>query len=241
MVPGADPGISLYVRNKRLSSMNSFTQDNVVLFVHGATYPAETGFDLQLDGTSWMDVLVRQGFDVYLVNIRGYGKSTRPPEMDRPPLQNKPVVNSDMAARDFAAAADWVRGRRLVPKLNVIGHSWGMVITGLYCSRQSEKVQRLVLYAPVWLRQTASLLTEEASWVRIGKSRSSRPASARRQAWSPVESRSRTIGSMHGRPPLSRPIRRAPGQIQNIFALPMELWKMAAITGTRASLFTTPR
>ena len=54
MVPGADPGISLYVRNKRLASMNSFTQDNVVLFVHGATYPAETGFDLQLDGISAM-------------------------------------------------------------------------------------------------------------------------------------------------------------------------------------------
>ena len=157
MVPGADHGISLYVRNKRLSSMNSFTPENVVLFVHGATYPAETGFDLQLDGISWMDVLARQGFDVYMVNIRGYGKSTRPPEMDRPALQNKPVVNSDMAARDFAAAADWVRARRSVPKINVVGHSWGTVITGLYTSRHSEKVQRLVLYAPVWLRQTASL------------------------------------------------------------------------------------
>ena len=160
MVPGADPGISLYVRNKRRASMNSFTQDNVVLFVHGATYPAETGFDLQLDGISWMDVLARQGFDVYLVNIRGYGKSTRPPEMDRPALQSKPVVNSDMAARDYAAAADWVRARRSVRKLNVIGHSWGTVITGLYTSRHSDKVQRLVLYAPVWSRQTNAALTD---------------------------------------------------------------------------------
>ena len=157
MVPGADPGIQLYVRNKRLSSMKSFTKDNVVLFVHGATYPSETGFDLRLDGLSWMDVLAQQGFDVYMVDIRGYGKSTRPSEMDRPASENKPIADTDTAARDYGAAADWVRQRRSIDKLNVLGHSWGTAITGLYTSRNSDKVNRLVLYAPVWLRKTASL------------------------------------------------------------------------------------
>jgi pimeloyl-ACP methyl ester carboxylesterase len=157
MVPGADPGVQLYVRNKRLPSMRSFSADNVVLFVHGATYPSETGFDLQLDGVSWMDVLARQGYDVYMLDVRGFGKSSRPAEMDQPAERNKPIVNSDTAARDYAAAADWVRARRGIAKLNVMGHSWGTVITGLYASRHTDKVQRLVLYAPVWLRQTASL------------------------------------------------------------------------------------
>lgn len=157
MVPGADAGIQLYVRNKRLSSMKSFTKDNVVLFVHGATYPSETGFDLRLDGLSWMDVLAQQGFDVYMVDIRGYGKSTRPAEMDRPAAENKPIADTDTAARDYAAAADWVRQRRSLDKINVLGHSWGTAITGLYTSRHADKVNRLVLYAPVWLRKTASL------------------------------------------------------------------------------------
>ena len=157
MVPGADPGVSLYVRNKRLPGLAKFTPENVLLFVHGATYPSETGFDLQLDGVSWMDVLARQGYDVYMVDIRGFGKSSRPAEMDQPAAQNKPIVNSDTAARDYAAAADWVRARRGVAKLNVLGHSWGTVITALYTTRHADKVQRLVLYAPVWLRQTASL------------------------------------------------------------------------------------
>lgn len=157
MVPGADPGIELYVRNKRLANMTSFTKDNVVLFVHGATYPSETGFDLRLDGLSWMDVLAQQGFDVYMVDIRGYGRSTRPPEMARPAAENKPIANTDTAARDYAAAADWVRQRRSLDKINVMGHSWGTAITGLYTSRHSDKVNRLVLYAPVWLRKTASL------------------------------------------------------------------------------------
>ncbi len=157
MVPGADAGIQLYVRNKRLSGMKSFTKDNVLLFVHGATYPSETGFDLRLDGLSWMDVLAQQGFDVYMVDIRGYGKSTRPAEMDRPAAENKPIADTDTAARDYAAAADWVRQRRSLDKINVMGHSWGTAITGLYTSRHSDKVNRLVLYAPVWLRKTASL------------------------------------------------------------------------------------
>lgn len=157
MVPGADAGIQLYVRNKRMSSLKSFTKDNVLLFVHGATYPSETGFDLRLDGLSWMDVLAQQGFDVYMVDIRGYGKSTRPAEMDRPAAENKPIADTDTAARDYAAAADWVRQRRSLDKINVMGHSWGTAITGLYTSRHSDKVNRLVLYAPVWLRKTASL------------------------------------------------------------------------------------
>jgi pimeloyl-ACP methyl ester carboxylesterase len=157
MIPGADPGVQLYVRNKRLPSTTSYNKDNVVLFVHGATYPAETGFDLRLDGVSWMDVLAMQGFDVYMVDIRGFGKSSRPAEMDQPAEKNKPIVDTDTAARDYAAAADWVRKRRSVPTLNVVGHSWGTAITALYTSRHSDLVTRLVLYAPVWLRKTASL------------------------------------------------------------------------------------
>jgi hypothetical protein len=94
MVPSGDAGINLYVRNKRLKSTTSFNKDNVVLFVHGATYPSETGFDLRLDGLSWMDVMAQQGYDVYMVDIRGYGKSTRPAIMDQPAADNKPFADS---------------------------------------------------------------------------------------------------------------------------------------------------
>lgn len=157
MVPSDEAGINLYVRNKRLPTTTSFNKDNVVLFVHGATYPSETGFDLRLDGLSWMDVLAQQGFDVYMVDVRGYGKSTRPAAMDQPAAQNKPIADTDIAARDYAAAADFVRKRRGVEKINVVGHSWGTAITALYTTRHADKVNRLVLYAPVWLRKTASL------------------------------------------------------------------------------------
>ncbi len=157
MIPAADPGLQLYVRNKRRDDLATFTPGNIVLFVHGATYPAETAFDLALEGESWMDYIAKRGYDVYLVDVRGYGKSSRPAQMDRPAADHPPIVNTDTAARDYGAAVDFILKRRGVPKLTVLGWSWGTAITALYTSRTNEKVNRLVLYAPVWLRQTKSL------------------------------------------------------------------------------------
>jgi len=51
MISGGDSGVLLYVRNKRPEGLPRFIPDNIVLFVHGATYPADTSFDLTLDGT----------------------------------------------------------------------------------------------------------------------------------------------------------------------------------------------
>src|SRR5919201_2510038 len=95
MVPAADPGISLYVRNKHSAAMKAFSAEKTLLYVHGATYPAETAFDLQLNGLSWMDYVAQRGYDVYLVDVRGYGRATRPPEMDRPAHEKALVVGHD--------------------------------------------------------------------------------------------------------------------------------------------------
>ncbi len=50
----SEPGIEIYVRNKRPAGMQKFSRDKTLIYVHGATYPAETAFDLPLDGVSWM-------------------------------------------------------------------------------------------------------------------------------------------------------------------------------------------
>jgi hypothetical protein len=56
MIPSSDPGIKLYVRNRHAEGMTSFSPDKTLLFIHGATYPAETSFDLPIDGASMMDL-----------------------------------------------------------------------------------------------------------------------------------------------------------------------------------------
>src|SRR6266403_5860523 len=112
MVPSVDSGIEIYVRNKRPADMTAFRPERTVLYVHGATYPASTSFDLPLDGFSWMDYLAARGYDVYLIDLRGYGKSTRPQEMSQDAQANPPIVRGETAVKDIGAAVDFIRKRR---------------------------------------------------------------------------------------------------------------------------------
>ena len=157
MVPAVDPGISLYVRNKHPQGVNKFPGEKILLFVHGATYPAETTFDLKLNGLSWMDYIAQHGYDVYLVDVRGYGKSTRPPEMDKPAADNEPIVRTETAVKDVGAAVDFILKRRGVSKIDLMGWSWGTSTMGWYTTQNNDKVNRLVLYAPQWTRDAPSL------------------------------------------------------------------------------------
>ncbi len=158
MVKSGDPGIEIYVRNKRPQDMTTFRPERTVLYVHGATYPSETAFDLKLDGISWMEYIASRGYDVWLLDLRGYGRSTRPKEMAEPPEANPPIVTGDVAVKDIGAAVDFILQRRNIPRLNLLGWSWGTTLMATYTTENASKVERLVLYAPVWIRQTASLV-----------------------------------------------------------------------------------
>jgi len=157
LVP-SDAGIEVFVRNKRPAGLTTFRAERTVLYVHGATYPASTSFDLKLDGLSWMDYIAARGYDVYLLDIRGYGKSTRPPEMAQDAKLSPPIVRGDVAVKDISAVVDFILARRNIPRVNLIGWSWGTVTMATYTTQNPGKVERLVLYAPGWVRQTASLV-----------------------------------------------------------------------------------
>ncbi len=151
------PGIQLYIRNKRPQEL-AVSADRILLYVHGATYPATTAFDLQLDGLSWMDYIAAHGWDVYLLDLRGYGKSTRPAEMDQPAKDNTPIVTTDVAIRDVSAAVQFILKRRNVSKVSLLGWSWGTSIMAAYTAANNDKVSKLALYAPLWLRNTPGLI-----------------------------------------------------------------------------------
>ncbi|HXQ50065.1 MAG TPA: alpha/beta fold hydrolase [Stellaceae bacterium] len=152
MIPSGDAGIELFVRNKRPADAARLSPERILLYVHGTTQAAETTFDLALDGMSWMDYLAERGWDVYLVDLRGYGRSIRPPEMREPPMAHPPIVTTEVALRDFGAAVAFVRRRRDVARISILGWSWGTVIVGAYAARHGAEVAKLVQFAPVWLR-----------------------------------------------------------------------------------------
>src|SRR5471030_840576 len=80
MVP-SEPGIDIFVRNKRPTNLAKYIAERTLLFVHCSTYPAHTGFDIPLGGQSWMEYIASRGYDVYCLDVRGYGSSTRPKAM----------------------------------------------------------------------------------------------------------------------------------------------------------------
>src|SRR4029077_5687537 len=133
-IPSDSQGIDLYVRNKHPADVQTFSANRVLLYVHGPTYPSETAFDLPLDGFSWMDYIACQGWDVYLVDLRGYGQSTRPLEMAAPPAENRPIVPTEVAVRDVSSAVEHVLTRRGIAQINLLGWSWGTSIMGTYAA-----------------------------------------------------------------------------------------------------------
>lgn len=154
LVPSQDAGLQIYVRNKVPVDMKSFTAEKTVLFVHGATYPSEVSFDLSLGGVSWMEYMASRGYDVYLLDVRGYGRSTRPQAMSQPSSANPPFASTEEATRDIAVVVDFILKRRGIAKLDLMGWSWGTTTAALYTTRNNARINKLVLYAPVWTPPT---------------------------------------------------------------------------------------
>ncbi len=150
----SDSGIEIFVRNKHPSTMTNFDATKTVLFIHGAAGPSEVSFDLSLGGFSWMDFIADHGYDVYLMDVRGYGRSTRPPQMSLPPTESAPVATTEQAVRDLAAVVEFIKHRRSINKLNVVGWSWGTLVAQWYAANDANNVNKLVLYAPLWFRPT---------------------------------------------------------------------------------------
>lgn len=151
-IPASDPGVRLYLRNKRCTSASP-RPDRTILFVHGLTYAASAVFDLPLGGNSWMDYIAARGFDVWSVDLRGFGRSSRPQEFSEPPSRNPPYLDAATATSDLATAAAFVRARRGLPRLTILAWSWGTALAARHASENPDLVERLVLYAPVWLWQ----------------------------------------------------------------------------------------
>jgi pimeloyl-ACP methyl ester carboxylesterase len=162
----------LYVRERVLAgtALRGRSFDNrVVLFVHGAGTPAEVSFDVPYQDYSWMAHLARAGFDVFSVDMTGYGRSTRPFPMNDPcnlaadrqagftvPCKASYPGNLTTIASDWDdvnTAVDYIRSLRRVDKVSLVAWSLGGPRAGGYAARNPQKVNRLVLLAPGYNRQ----------------------------------------------------------------------------------------
>jgi len=122
-----------------------------VLFVHGAITNARALFATPVEGDdsySWLDAAADLGRAAFALDIRGYGDSDLPPEMDEPPEANGPPVRADRAAEDVGDALAFVRERH--ESVHLVGVSWGCHTCGRLLERDDPDVVSYTAVAPAY-------------------------------------------------------------------------------------------
>src|SRR5262245_50400995 len=168
----AGKSVDLFVREKVPSAIlnapgGKAQPGKVALFVHGGFNPGTLAFDVEYRDYSWMTFLARAGYDVFAMDMTGYGQSSRP-MMDDPcnlnprhQLQLVPrnlkepchpsypfeLVSSDSETTDIDRVVDFIRALRGVDKITLIGWSGGGIRTGTYTVRHPEKVDKWIVHA----------------------------------------------------------------------------------------------
>lgn len=151
-IPGPREGLSLFLRYLP-AAKQEFQPHRTALYVHGATFPSALSIAHRFDGKSWRDALGEAGFDVWGLDLYGFGHSERYPEMDQPATDNLPLCVAQDAAKQVEAAARFILGHQNIDKLSLISHSWGSMPAGLFAGMHSALVDRWVLFAPIGRRE----------------------------------------------------------------------------------------
>jgi pimeloyl-ACP methyl ester carboxylesterase len=130
-------GIRLYVWEKYVGSPAG---KKVVVLAHGSATAGKESFDLQVPGKpsySLMDVLAKQGFDVFALDTRGFGRSIHPDGH----------MTTQEASLDLNAVVDYTLKLRGVQKVSLLSWSWGTQYGGMFVMAAPQKVERYVSYA----------------------------------------------------------------------------------------------
>jgi pimeloyl-ACP methyl ester carboxylesterase len=130
-------GVKLYLERMQLSGSEPEKQ---ILFIHGLTYSSHE-FDVNVGDYSLARFFANNGYSVWLLDIAGYGRSEK--------VKDGFMPNSDYAAEDTAEAAKLIIKTSGQKKIDVLGWSWGTVITGRFAAKHPDMVNKLVLYAPI--------------------------------------------------------------------------------------------
>lgn len=232
-IPGLP--VKLFLREKRRADRDG-ADGKIVLMIHGGFWPGTLAFDFPHQDYSWMDVLARAGWDVFAIDMLGYGRSSRP-LMDDPrnldpkqqpllmphalsaptaPTNPYQLVTSDSESDDIDRVVDFICELRGVERINLLGWSGGGCRSGSYTARHPEKVAKLVIYA-------------SSNYVRNG---SSEPPAQLPKPGFPIQLQTRAgMDTERWGPAISHPAQVAPGLQDLAWQMCMESDPVGAVWG----------
>jgi len=138
-------GVTIAIRSVRLEGAGVQPKVPMIL-MHGTRIPGISEFDLPVPNGSLAEDLARKGHVCYIPDARGFGKSDRPPEMDQPRTQGKPIVRSLEISRDIDAAVNALRAETGARKVGIFGWGTGGTLAIIYAALWPEKVENIILY-----------------------------------------------------------------------------------------------
>jgi len=167
LVPSAD-GVQLYVRE---IAPDQPAYPEPMVLIHGGGPGAITSFDLPVPGGSLGGDLAKLGFKVYLVNIRGWERSTLP---EYNLTDSSTIIGSVReATRDITAAVDWITDREDVDQVHLFGWATGGHWAAAYSTRYPGTVKTLTalnslygVYAPWSLRSTFARAGDSTAYAK---------------------------------------------------------------------------
>ncbi|MEU3481626.1 alpha/beta hydrolase [Streptomyces sp. NPDC033754] len=165
-----DP-VKLFVRERDGTPLGLLPERKAVLMLHGRSVPVLAGFDLQHTSYGWAEHLAKAGYDVFMMDLQGSGRSPRPkmddPRNASPANQNllKPrpagftpgpvnypfqLNNSNSDRDELHTVVEYIRKERHVDKVAFIGWSAAAFTMGPYAVNNPGKVESLFLLAPIF-------------------------------------------------------------------------------------------
>jgi len=120
-----------------------------VLLLHGATL-ASYVFDLPAPGYSLQERLATAGWASYALDVRGYGRSSRPAPGDPGFPVDRPFSTAADCVADVADAVRFLRHDRRHTEVVLVGYSWGTILAGRFVTAYPRAVSRMILFAPIY-------------------------------------------------------------------------------------------
>lgn len=141
----SEDGLSIFVREMRDTQAPS--DRGPMLLVNGGRPGVLASWDVNAPGSSTAEELAKAGHHLYLMDVRGFGRSQFPKEMEGGRFDAPVAARSSEAVRDIAAVVGEIKRQNPGDsRLAAMGWATGSQWLGHYASLHSGEISHLVYY-----------------------------------------------------------------------------------------------